>query len=91
MKDCKVTRRDALVLVRITDWFGVGKGLKDNPAPTPAMGRVTPAAQAAQGPLMALGTSRDGAPTDLRALLLGPHRSLSKEFLPNVYSKSPFF
>ena len=40
----------------------VGRGLKAQPAPSPAMGCLSPPAQAAQGPSnLALSTSRDGA------------------------------
>ena len=45
----------------------VGIDLKAHQVPTPAVGWVPPPAQAAQGPSMALGTSRDGAPTALWA------------------------
>jgi len=43
----------------------VGRALKAPQVPTPAVGWVPPPAQAAQSPSMALGTSRDGAPTAL--------------------------
>jgi len=38
---------------------------------------------------LALGTSKDGAPTALWAAVPGPHRLLSEETLQNISSKSP--
>lgn len=57
------------------NWVGV-----DPMAPLPCAG--CPPARAAQGPSMALGTSRDGAP-QLWAVP-GPHRPLSEEYLLNI-------
>ena len=59
----------------------VGRDLKAHPVPPPAMGWVPPPAQAAQGPSMALGTSRDGAPTALWAAVPGPQHLWVKIFV----------
>jgi len=51
----------------------VGKDLKTHPVPTFCHRLAIPSAQAARAPSMALGTSRDGAPTALWAAVPGPH------------------
>jgi len=57
------------------------------PQPLPWAG-CPPPAQAAQGPSnLALGTSRDGAPTALWAAVPGPHHPLSEKFSPNILIK----
>jgi len=71
---------------KITEWLQLEETLKIIQSQPAAMGWVPPPAQDVQAPSsLALGTSRDGAPTALWAAVPGPHCPLIKTFVPRVF------
>jgi len=64
-------------------------GMEGPPSPPPATCWLPPA-QAAQGPAMASGTCRDGAPTALGSSA-GAAPPLGKELSPHIWPKPPLF